>query len=237
MAAHVACVGAQATGPRSPKRVKVEARDTRIVHEDCPVNGSGAQREDIDGDGRPDRVTVREGARVLCRSLDFNFDGAVDAWVYFDPSGGVRRRESDYDRDGRVDEVELYVRGVLVERQRATSLAGKLDTWQYYAGGKVTRAERDANGDEYIDQWWEYPAGRSEDCPLIHSDVNGDGYPDPGATVDVCRNQSGSNEAQPAAADAPSVGEVPTEVEETPAAAESTPTTRGQTSTEAGGTP
>jgi hypothetical protein len=233
----LACGVAPAGGPRAPKRPKVEARDTRILHEDCPVNASEAKREDINGDGRPDRVTAREGSGALCRSLDFNFDGAIDAWVYFEPSGTVRRRESDYDRDGRIDEVELYERGVLVERQRATSLAGKLDTWQYYTRGKVTRAERDANGDEYIDQWWEYPAGRSEECPLIHSDVNGDGYPDPGATVDVCRDQSGSNAAAPAAGDAPSVGDVPTEVEETPAAAEPTSATPASAPAKADGAP
>jgi hypothetical protein len=215
----VACAssaaGRKAGSPKGPA-----PRDTRIVHEACPLDDGGVVAEDVNGDGRPDRTTVSEGGRVVCRGLDFNFDGVIDAWVYLDAGGKLRRRESDYDRDGRVDEVALYRAGVLSERQRATTLAGKLDTWQHYQNGKVASAERDSNGDDYVDQWWEYPDQRSADCPLIHSDVNGDGRPDPGATVDVCRDQyvpaardgeraPGTPEGEEAAG----IEDVPTEVE------------------------
>ena len=46
------------------------------------------------------------------------------------------------------------------------------------------RTERDSNGDGVIDQWWEYP---KPGCPLIHADMNNDGRPDPGATIDYCK--------------------------------------------------
>ena len=213
----IAC-GAATTGRGADGRPIVAPRDTRILHEDCPTNGGGAVTEDVNGDGRSDRTTVSDGERPSCRSLDFNFDGTVDAWVYLDETGNTRRRESDYDRDGRVDEVSLYRAGVLSEQHRATTLAGKLDTWHYYVSGKVARTERDSNGDDYVDQWWEYPAERAVDCPLIHSDVDGDGRPDPGATVDVCREQY-----VPASRDEPQsptqqdgVGDVPTEVDTEP---------------------
>lgn len=147
--------------------------------------------------------------------MDFNFDGAVDAWVYLDEVGQLRRREYDYDRDGSVDEVSLYRAGVLVEQQRATSRPGKLDTWHYFSAGQLARSERDSNGDDYIDQWWEYPDRRAADCPVIHSDVDGDGQPDPGATVDICRDRYGGGvpEAERASSTDPSgVGELPTEL-------------------------
>jgi hypothetical protein len=210
--------GAAATGRGADGRPLISARDTRILHEDCPISAGGAINEDVNGDGRPDRTTVNDGGRPSCRSLDFNFDGTVDAWVYLDESGNTRRRESDYDRDGRVDEVSLYRAGVLAEQHRATTLAGKLDTWHYYVSGKVARTERDSNGDDHVDQWWEYPAERAADCPLIHSDVDGDGRPDPGATVDVCRDQyvpASRDEAQ-APAEEEGVGEVPTEIDTAP---------------------
>jgi len=213
----VGCAGSSA-GQRADHPSGAASRDTRILHEECPIEASGVVAEDVNGDGRPDRRTVSEQGHVVCRALDFNFDGVVDAWVYLDESGKVRRRESDYDRDGRVDEVAIYTNGVLIERQRATTLSGKLDTWQHYQNGKVASAERDSNGDEYVDQWWEYPDQRSADCPLIHSDVNGDGRPDPGATVDVCKDQyvpaardgekpAGESETEPA------VNDVPTEID------------------------
>lgn len=212
-------------------------RDTRIVHEECPLEDGVA--EDINGDGRPDRTTVSDGGRVICRGLDFNFDGVVDAWVYLDERGQVRRRESDYDRDGRIDEIAIFQAGVLTERQRATTLSGKLDTWQQYRAGRVASAERDSNGDEYVDQWWEYPDQRPPECPLIHSDVNGDGRPDPGATVDVCKDQyrptarDGSQPAGESEEGDPVLDGVPTELEpgatptEEPATAPETPAARG----------
>jgi hypothetical protein len=220
------CAGAGA-GPKGASGSGPTPRDTRILHEECPLDEGGAVAEDINGDGRPDRTSRSEDGRVSCRGLDFNFDSVIDAWVYLDEAGQLRRREADYDRDGRVDEVALYRAGVLTERQRATTLAGKLDTWQHYRDGKVSSAERDSNGDDYVDQWWEYPEQRPAECPLIHSDVNGDGRPDPGATVDVCKDQyvPGSRDgSKPAGAPEegdPALGEVPTEVE--PAAPDATP--------------
>jgi len=147
---------------------------------------------------------VRSGSAERCRGLDLNFDGVVDSWVYSDPSGNVARRESDYDRDGRTDEISLYRGGQISEKHRATTLAGKLDTWDFYQGGKLARTERDSDGDGMIDQWWEYPKPDKLECPMIHSDVDGDGRPDPGATVDVCGEASGYVPPERATASAPS---------------------------------
>jgi hypothetical protein len=186
------------------------------VHEDCPVTAANTVSEDINGDGRPDRRSVTNGAdKVQCRALDFNFDGVVDAWVYLDEAARVRRRENDYDRDGSVDEVSLYRAGVLVEQQRAAARAGKIDTWHYFEAGKMARTERDSNGDDYVDQWWEYPAQRAPECPLIHSDVDGDGRPDPGATVDICRDRyaAGAGSDVPGATRSDGIGELPSEVQ------------------------
>lgn len=186
----LACA-ASGSGRKAKGPPRIEPRDTHLVHEDCPVAGPGSTAEDINGDGRPDRRTASVESRPRCRAMDFDFDGVVDAWVYLDEAGKLRRRENDFDRDGNVDEVSLYSAGVIVEQQRATARALQLDTWHYYRAGKLARSERDSNGDDYIDQWWEYPDQRAGDCPLIHSDVDGDGRPDPGATVDVCRDRYG----------------------------------------------
>jgi hypothetical protein len=209
----LACGAGAGFGRKANSRPRIEPRDTRLVHEDCPVTGVATRSEDIDGDGRPDRRTASVDARPRCRTLDFNFDGKVDTWVHLDDAGQLRRRENDFDSDGNVDEVSLYRAGVLVEVQRVTTRSGKLDTWHYFAAGKLARTERDSNGDDYIDQWWEYPDERARDCPLIHSDVDGDGQPDLGATVDVCRDRY-SDEAPTAESGASErgVSEVPSEL-------------------------
>ncbi|MFO0570786.1 MAG: hypothetical protein U0263_34435 [Polyangiaceae bacterium] len=173
-------VEAGAKGPEGGS----QRRDTRVVHEDCPLGS--AQTLDANGDGKPDVWLVMSGGREACRAVDLNFDGKVDGYSYFDGSGQLRRRERDYDRDGKIEEISIYKAGSLSELQRSTTLAEKLDTWQYFEGGKLARTERDSDGDAIIDQWWEFSAG-NEKCPMIHSDVDGDGRPDPGATIDYCK--------------------------------------------------
>lgn len=184
-----ACGGSGAVGPGKPG--ELTRRDTKVTHQACATDSSDAQKIDVNSDGKPDVMIVQSGSREVCRAVDLNFDGSIDAYVYRDGGGQVSRRESDYDRDGRVDEVSIYKAGVLVERHRATTLTGKLDTWHFYQAGKLARTERDSDGDAVVDQWWEYPKPDSPECPLIHSDVDGDGRPDPGATVDVCGQESG----------------------------------------------
>jgi hypothetical protein len=219
------CGGAShPAGPAAPG--EVTHRDIRVSHQSCDVDGSGAEKMNVGGDPRPDIVIVRSGGREVCRSVDMNFDGVVDSWVYLDSSGNVTRRENDYDRDGRIDEISLYQGGVLVEKQRATTLVGRLDTWHFYQGGKLARTERDSDGDSQVDQWWEYPKPDQPECPLIHSDVDGDGHPDPGATVNVCGDSSGyvpperASEKGPGSSfDKPSPSDIPTELDQKPAPA------------------
>lgn len=161
---------------------KQQRRDTRILHEDCDL--SDGEKLDANGDSKPDVWLIKKGGREVCRAVDLNFDGKVDAWSYFDESGRVRRRERDYDRDGLVEEISIYSAGSLKEQQRSTALADRLDTWQFFEAGQLKRAERDSDADGVIDQWWEFTQDK---CPMIHSDVDGDGRPDPGATIDYCK--------------------------------------------------
>ncbi|HEY3235339.1 MAG TPA: hypothetical protein VGJ84_11545, partial [Polyangiaceae bacterium] len=81
--------------------------------------------------------------------------------------------------------------------------------------GKLARTERDANSDGVVDQWWEYP---TPDCPVIHTDTTGDGRPDPGASVDYCKETGYLppvlTSSQPAQRTFDRPGSLPTQVEE-----------------------
>ena len=176
--------GCSQAGSRSADDVVVE-RETEIVHEDCDVESDKSERLDANGDGKADVTIVRTGNRELCRALDLNFDGVADSWIYLEDNGlHTRRRERDYDRDGRIDEIALFKNGELVEKRLATLMTNRLDTWEYYANGRLARTERDSDGDRLVDQWWEY---RQPGCPMIHADANRDGRPDPEISVDYCR--------------------------------------------------
>jgi len=169
------------TSARSPERESLE-RDIRVVHEDCATGGG--EKLDANADGRPDVFIVRSGSHEACRAVDLNLDGKIDVWSYNDSSGRLRRKEYDFDRDGVIDEIVTYQAGVVTAKQRATLLANRLDTWEYYQNGALARSERDSDADAVVDQWWEYPKAG---CPMIHTDANEDGRPDPGTTIDFCK--------------------------------------------------
>src|SRR5688572_25084087 len=46
-----ACAWMGASGPKASATARIEPRDTRLVHEDCPLAGTAATAEDINGDG------------------------------------------------------------------------------------------------------------------------------------------------------------------------------------------
>ncbi|HEY1532976.1 MAG TPA: hypothetical protein VGF76_03130 [Polyangiaceae bacterium] len=177
------CNGAGGPGANSANG-GITKRDTKVTHEPCDTSSPGAEKIDANGDGKPDITIVREGGREVCRAVDLNFDGVIDSYSYFDSAGQLRRRENDYDKDGQIDEITTFKGGQIAEKDQSTALARHLDTWDFYQAGTLVRSERDSNGDGVIDQWWEYP---KPGCPLIHADVNNDGRPDPGATIDYCK--------------------------------------------------
>jgi hypothetical protein len=161
-----------------------QERDVRVVHEECNTSAGGSEHLDANGDGRADITIVKDGAREVCRAVDLNLDGKVDVWSYMDDGGRLRRREYDFDRDGAIDQIVTYQGGIPTSGQRATLLANRLDTWDYYQNGMLARTERDSDADARVDQWWEYS---KPGCPMIHADANQDGKPDPGTTIDYCK--------------------------------------------------
>jgi hypothetical protein len=184
VAAFFLCGCNSGTSARSPEREQLE-RDVRVVHEACDTSSGGAEKLDANGDGRADLVIVRSGSRDVCRAYDLNLDGKVDVYSYYDDSGRVRRKENDFDHDGVIDQITTYQGGVITSRQLATLLANRLDTWDFFQNGALARRERDSDSDAVVDTWWEYP---KPGCPMIHTDANEDGRPDPGTTIDYCKD-------------------------------------------------
>ncbi len=94
---------------------------------------------------------------------------------------GVRLGDVRWTTTGTAESTKprILVGDKIQERERVMTLVGKVDTWQHFENGQLARAERDTNGDGIVDQWWEYPKRAETECPLIHSDMDGDGRPDP----------------------------------------------------------
>ena len=193
-------------------------RDTTMVHEACDTAASGAQKVDVNGDGRPDIIHVMKGGKEVCRVVDLNMDGRNDVFIYYDEAGKERRRESDFDRDGQADEIAILKDGVPQEKLRETNFDSKLDTWDFYEAGRLVRRERDTNGDGIVDQWWDFNNPNDAKCAIVSNDVNQDGKPDPQTAVDLCGPEYGSETAVKPAPSPPSAPSATSSSGTTPAA-------------------
>ena len=197
-----ACTSPDSTQVKA-KTATAGERDTEIKHEPCDKDSATAQKIDVNGDGSPDIIHVASGGREVCRIVDLNLDGAVDAFIYYDAQGRERRRESDFDRDGRADEIARLQEGVVVLKERETNFDNKIDTWDYYEGDRLVRRERDSDGDKIIDQWWQFNDPTNVRCAVVSTDKNADGKPDPTSVVDLCGESYGAPKQAPPSGSAP----------------------------------
>jgi len=180
VSASAGCGGDGASGVANAK-LPEGVRSEVIEHEACDESGNKVEMLDANNDGKPDIKKVTKGGREICRITDLNHDGKPDMWEYYDQTGQLRRREADYDDNGIVNSVEHFENGKLVRRELDTTNQGRLDTWDFFdptTGARIKR-ERDATGDGKIDQWWTFDG----DKVTIAMDRNGDGLPDPDATI------------------------------------------------------
>jgi hypothetical protein len=169
-----------------------------LVHEPCDHEAAGSVHIDTDHDGSNDAVQVLSGGREICRALDTNHDGKPDAYVYFDPTGGVRRHETDHNHDGRIDEVAHFQAGIIQRKDRSTGHTGTADHWEVYENGNLVRHLHDRDGNGRVDEWaWLHPHNKL--CATVHTDHDGDGQAD--AKEDRCTPASASaSAAAPASA-------------------------------------
>ena len=176
-----ACSSSPATTEGAKGAVANEAVEA-IVHEPCEVKGHKVEALDTHADGKPVVTKVFDDkGHELCRMSDLTHRGRPDLYEYFDGAGTIRRREADYDLNGTIDSIEFYEGGKLVKREYDTTGQHRVDTWDYFdkVSGKRVRRERDTTNDGKVDQWWTWDG----DKITIAVDRNGDGQPDPGATL------------------------------------------------------
>jgi hypothetical protein len=107
-------------------------------------------------------------------------------------------RGYDTNGDGKVDKIRVSANGKDRCYGEDTNHDGKIDTWDVMdENGNLTRRAHDSNGDGRVDQAWTFDPSR-HGCATIAPDLDGDGKPDPGSALDICRSL-----AVPAAPPAP----------------------------------
>lgn len=162
-----------------------EAFQSQVTEKELPEQGLVLQEVDLDIDGKPDILNYfrpRSDDRVLVRKeVDLNRDGNIDLISYFDNDGKLKKEEMDSDYDGKFDWTDHYQEGKRVMSEYDTETDGQPNVFKYYEtseGGdtKLSRKERDTDGDGKIDVWERFDAnGR---VIRTGKDTDGDGKMD-----------------------------------------------------------
>ncbi|PRQ07283.1 hypothetical protein ENSA7_29910 [Enhygromyxa salina] len=167
--------------PDGPGRNR-NAKDLKyltIDGERCDRTNKREHQVDVNQDGYADLVTLYAtdagGEKIACKQADLNFDGRLDAFIHYAPSGDVTREQYDTDFDGRIDMGRYYEMGKLIRDELDLNQDGFADSWRVYDDARLVRVEtdRDANGRADM---FTYYVGKQID--RIGYDVNGDGKVD-----------------------------------------------------------
>jgi hypothetical protein len=91
---------------------------------------------------------TEDAGKLRSVQTDSRGDGFVDDVVYFNEKGQKVREELDFNRDGRMDDFLYYQDGVLAREEIDSHFDGRIDLRIYlYRGIYVQRYERDTDGD------------------------------------------------------------------------------------------
>lgn len=107
---------------------------------------------DTNSDGTPDVwVTEYEDGSVLIES-DTDFNGIKDSRLRIDSGQLTVFEETDYNRDGKMDNYYYYENGVVVRQEVDSNYDGNIDLWIYVQDGEfIVKYEKDTDFDGKID--------------------------------------------------------------------------------------
>lgn len=114
--------------------------------------GEGEYAFDMNEDGRPDKWYKMKDDYPLWEKSDLNFDGAVDFVVEFDEKGRKKYEEMDFNFDGHMDNFYYYEKGKATLQKIDTNYDGKIDFWIYLDGIEILRYAQDTDFDGVIDK-------------------------------------------------------------------------------------
>jgi hypothetical protein len=112
---------------------------------------SPAYAVDQNGDGKPDQWYEVADGRVSSLSQDRNYDGQVDYLVEYDRAGRKVREEMDFDFDGRMDDFYFFEKGALVRQEIDTNFDDRVDVWVFLEGPYIRRYEMDKDFNGQVD--------------------------------------------------------------------------------------
>jgi len=121
-----------------------------LLYQWTAKSGTKKYRYDMDGDGRIDEIAVYRNGYAVEQSFDRNFDGAFDAWYFWDSNGMRASSKSDENFDGVPDTMWNYTNGVLASARCDTDFNGTPDLTSTYEHELLKQGDWQPNGAKMI---------------------------------------------------------------------------------------
>jgi hypothetical protein len=115
------------------------------------VQGSPGRMVDSNDDGMADQWYEVSDGRVEKVSMDRNFDARIDYNVEYDIQHRKVYEELDFNHDGRMDDFYFFEEGKLVRQEIDSNFDGVVDIWVYLDGMYILKFEMDKDFDGTID--------------------------------------------------------------------------------------
>jgi hypothetical protein len=120
------------------------------------LSASPGQAVDSNSDGRVDQwFEITEG-RVEKISMDRNYDTFVDYNVEYDLQYRKLYEELDFNHDGEMDDFYYFEEGKLIRQEIDSNFDGEIDVWVYLDGLYIRKYEMDSDFDGKIDVTKDY---------------------------------------------------------------------------------
>lgn len=116
-----------------------------------PAACSPSYTVDQNRDGFPDQWYEAHDGRILSLEQDRDYDGRIDCRVVYDREGRRLREELDFNLDGRMDDFYYFEKGELIRQEIDSNFDDRIDIWVYLVGPYIRRYEMDKDFDGRVD--------------------------------------------------------------------------------------
>jgi hypothetical protein len=106
---------------------------------------------DSNDDGAADQWYEVSDGRIQKVSLDRDYDSLIDYNVEYDLQHRKLYEEMDFNHDGTMDDFYFFDQGKLVREEIDSNFDGAVDIWVYMDGVYILRYEMDSDFDGKID--------------------------------------------------------------------------------------
>jgi hypothetical protein len=111
---------------------------------------------DSNSDGRADQWYEVSAGRIEKISMDRNFDTVIDYNVEYGLGHKKLYEELDFNHDGQMDDFYYYEEGKLIRQEIDSNFDGAVDVWVYLDGMYILKYEMDSDYDGNIDLTRDY---------------------------------------------------------------------------------